>query len=148
MLVSPSPSHGILWTPPPPHPPIHTPTHYAPSRLLTQTGAPQRLKVVFALLIYPKVGFACVGYISISRGTIQRGPLFPVPYHLANTSLWHESHPILLLTGMYGAGDASPPYPPKMPLHFQLLPLSSCECSARDTLIFSLKAGREEIMQV
>lgn len=47
-----------------------------PSRLLTRTGAPQRLKGVFASQIHPEVGSACVGYISISRGTVQRGPSF------------------------------------------------------------------------
>lgn len=67
------PSNGM--SPPSPTPPrIPSHTRHIPSRLLTQTGTPQRLQVVFAPQIQPKDGSACVEYISISRGMLHRGP--------------------------------------------------------------------------
>lgn len=58
------------------HPLLRNTHPLRPSRLLTWTGAPQRLKGGVCGVDQPWRDGACVGYISISRGTVQRGPSF------------------------------------------------------------------------
>lgn len=82
-------------SPTPPCIPSHT--RRILSRLLTQTGTPQRLQAAFAPQIQPKDGSACVEYISISRGMLHRGPpsfhSFPkLPPPLAGMKAATSSH--------------------------------------------------------
>ncbi|KAK5903455.1 hypothetical protein CgunFtcFv8_007235 [Champsocephalus gunnari] len=110
---------------------VHPPHTLRPSGLLTRTGAPRRLGVggrggMFAPQIHPEVGFFCVGYISISRGTVRiEAPSF----HSCATSLppltgmeaLIPSHWLVCMKRGCLETPRKPPNPPtpKMSFHFQ-----------------------------
>ena len=112
----------------PPPPPPQTPPHpFPPFWLRIQGGAPQGLKAGFAPPPPPpQEGSACVGYISISRGMLQRGPFFSIPppscHHLPLA--WKLPYP----PTYWSVWSRGCPCPPATSFDFRLLQLSPCEC--------------------
>lgn len=117
---TPSPPHARFTLLPHSQDPLDTsqwhikfiPPHAASQQALDSNWRSPGLKEVFVPKIHPKVGFACVGYISISRGKVQRGPSFhsytTLPPPLTGMEAFIPSHSLACMK------QGSPPFTPEM----------------------------------